>query len=199
MRLLCILALSVVVGSGAIQAQSATDTAKPSMNPDASGEKKTDPFGVAILSKDRPKDAKTEITARSSATFDNATNTAEFEGNVVVVDPQFTLFCDKLKVVMNKDRKGLALVEAYGKVIIKQDNKDKDGNSQVSIGRGEKLVYEPDSGNVTITIWPSLQRGRSSQVATEQGTIMILNRDGNLTTKGGSKMVIDDSEQSTGR
>lgn len=197
MRLLCILALSVVAGTGAIQAQSATD--KPSMSPEASGEKKNDPLGVNLLSKDRPKNAKTEITARSSATFDNATNTAEFEGNVVVVDPQFTLFCDKLRVVMNKERKGLALVEAFGKVIIKQDNKDKDGNSQVSIGRGEKLVYEPDSGNVTISVWPSLQRGRSSQVATEQGTIMILNRDGNLTTKGGSKMVIDDSEQNAGR
>ena len=76
------------------------------------------------MTKDRPKDAKTEITSKKQATFDNATNVAEFEGSVVVKDPQFTMFCDQLRVTMSKDRKGLQLVEAFGNVIIVQDNTD---------------------------------------------------------------------------
>jgi len=171
---------------------------KPTMNPEMGGSASTeakDPFGVKGLTKDRPKDAKTEITSKKQATFDNATSVAEFEGSVVVKDPQFTMFCDQLRVTLNKDRKGLHLVEAFGNVIIIQDNTDDSGKKVKATGRGGKAVYEPVSGDVTLTVWPSVQHDINMQVATEQGTIMILNRGGKMTTKGGSRTVIVDNSQ----
>jgi len=163
-----------------------------SMNP-SKEEGGKNPFGVNLLGGERPKDAKTEITATKQATFDNATSVAEFEGKVVVRDPQFTLFCDRLKVTLKKDRKGLALVEAFDNVVIVQENKGEGGQKVKSIGRAGKAVYNPDTGQVTLTTWPQIQHGINNQVATEQGTVMTLGKDGKSQTIGGSKTVIVDS------
>lgn len=170
---------------------------KPTMSPELGAEPAgtKDPFGVKGLTKDRPKDAKTEITSKKQATFDNATSVAEFEGSVVVKDPQFTLFCDQLRVTLGKDRKGLQLVEASGNVIIVQDNTDESGKKVKATGRSGKAVYEPVSGNITLTVWPSVQHDINMQVATEEGTVMTLNRNGKMTTKGGSRTVIVDGSQ----
>ncbi len=178
-------------------AWSAPPSEKPTMSPEvgSSSSEKKDPFGVKGLTKDRPKDAKTEITSKKQATFDNASSVAEFEGSVVVKDPQFTLFCDQLKVTLGKDRKGLQLVEAFGNVIIVQDNTDEAGKKVKATGRSGKAVYEPVSGDVTLTNWPSVQHDINMQVATEEGTVMILNRSGKMTTKGGSRTVIVDNNQ----
>jgi lipopolysaccharide transport protein LptA len=175
-------------------AAAAAQTAEPpTMSP---GGEAPDPFGMKILTKDRPKNAKTEITADRQATFDNATSIAEFEGRVIVRDPQFTLFCDRLKVTLSKDRKGLHLAEAFGNVSIVQDNTDEAGKVVKSIGRAGKAVFEPASGNVTLTLWPQVQHGINNQVATEEGTVMVLNRDGRSRTTGGSKTVIVDNDGS---
>jgi lipopolysaccharide transport protein LptA len=166
----------------------------PSMN--AGAEKKA-PFGMGGLSNERPKGAKTEITAKKQATFDNVTSTAEFEGSVVVKDVQFTLFCDRLKVALNKNRKGLQLVEAFGdgrdRVIIVQENSDANGKVTKATGRATRATYDPATGDVTLYGWPSVQHDINLQVATEEGTVMILNRDGKMTTKGGSKTLIVDT------
>jgi lipopolysaccharide transport protein LptA len=167
---------------------------KPSMNP-GSGEEKN-PFGLGGMG-ERPKGAKTEITAKKQATFDNATSIAEFEGNVVVKDVQFTLFCDRLKVTLAKNRKGLQLVEAFGdgrdKVIIVQENTDSSGKVTKAIGRATKATYDPATGIITLYGWPSVQHDINLQQATEEGTIMYLNRAGRMETKGGSKTVIIDA------
>jgi lipopolysaccharide transport protein LptA len=178
-------------------AWSAPPSEKPTMSPELgeSSPQKKDPFGVKGVTKDRPKDAKTEITSKKHATFDNATSVAEFEGSVVVKDPQFTLFCDQLRVTLSKDRKGLQLVEAFGNVIIVQDNTDESGKKVKATGRSGKAVYEPTSGDITLTVWPSVQHDINMQVATEEGTVMILNRAGKMTTKGGSRTVIVDNQQ----
>ncbi len=174
----------------ALPGLSMAQDASPSM---AGGAEKSSPFGMKMLSKDRPKDAKTEITAATQATFDNASSVAEFEGKVVVRDPQFTLFCDKLKVTLDDKRKGIKVAEATGNVVIVQDNTDASGQKIKSIGRSGKAIFEPDSGNVTLTIWPQVQHGINNQVATEEGTVMILNRDGRSRTEGGSKTMIVDT------
>ena len=179
----------------AVPGRSAPPSEKPTMSPELGGAspEKRDPFGVKGLTKDRPKDAKTEITSKKQATFDNASSIAEFEGSVVVKDPQFTLFCDQLRVTMGKDRKGLQLVEAFGNVIIVQENTDEAGKKTKATGRSGKAVYEPVSGDVTLTTWPSVQHDINMQVATEESTVMILNRSGKMTTKGGSRTVIVDN------
>lgn len=142
---------------------------------------------------ERPKGAKTEITATEMATFDNETSIAEFTGKVVVKDPQFTLFCDRLKVTLHKDRKGMQLAEAFENVIIVQENTDAAGEKIRSIGRAGKAVFVPDTGEITLTNWPQVQHGINNQVSTEQGTVMILNRNGRSHTTGGSRTVIVDT------
>ena len=152
------------------------------------------PFGIPLLAGERPKGAQTEITASQEATFDNSKNVAEFMGSVVVKDPQFTLFCERLRITLSKDRKGLELVEAFGKVVIVQESPSKNGGEPVkSIGRAEKLVYTPATGVAVLSIWPQIQHGINNQVATEEGTIMRLSRDGKSETIGGSKTVIVDT------
>lgn len=171
----------------------------PSMNPEAgksSGDKKNDPLGMGDLTKGRPKDAKTEITAKKEATFDNASSIAEFEGSVVVKDPQFTLFCDRLKVTLNKDRKGLELVEAFANqangVVIIQDNVDDSGKKVRSVGRATYATFTPANGDVVLKGSPSVQNGPNLQIG-EKDTIMILNRNGKMKTIGPSRTTLTDT------
>ncbi len=189
-----LLALITAAAPAALRAQNS-----PSMNPGAVSEPSPSASGIggfAGLGKDRPKDARTEITATKEATFDNAASVAEFIGRVVVRDPQFTLTCDRLKVILSKDRKGLESAEAIGNVVIVQENTT--GSTTKAIGRAEKATYTPATGEVILRGWPSVQQGINNQVATEEGTVMVLNRSGKSTTKGGSKTVISDTSESGG-
>ncbi len=149
----------------------------------------------AGMGKDRPADAKTEISASQEATFDNAASVAEFVGRVVVRDPQFTLSCDRLKVTLGKTRKGIEVAEAIGHVVIIQDNTDKNGQNNKAIGHAESALYVPSTGEVTLKGWPSVQQGMNNQVATEQSTVMILNRNGKSRTTGPSKTMIVDTKE----
>jgi lipopolysaccharide transport protein LptA len=178
--------------AGLVHAQTPEQT--PAMSPGAERSASSGGiFGVGGFGGDRPKDAKTEITATEMATFDNATSIAEFTGKVVVKDPQFNLFCDRLKVTLHKDRKGMQLVEAFGNVVIVQENTNEAGEKVRAIGRGGKAVFVPDSGDITLTVWPQVQHGINNQIATEEGTVMVLNRNGRSRTTGGSRTVIVDT------
>jgi hypothetical protein len=77
-------------------------------------------------SKDRPT-GPTEITATQETQFDTKTRIGAFIGNVKVVDPQFTMTSDRLKVHLNKDEDGGGLndAEANGNVIIVHVNQPK--------------------------------------------------------------------------
>jgi lipopolysaccharide transport protein LptA len=108
---------------------------------------------------DRPAGAKTEITATKESSFDSEKNIAEFTGRVVVRDPQFTLTCDRLKVTLSPDRKGIAVAEATGSVIIVQEKSDSKSAAQQAIGRAGEVVYKPDVGEVVLKDWPSIQQG----------------------------------------
>ncbi|MEI6071548.1 MAG: LptA/OstA family protein [Verrucomicrobiae bacterium] len=169
----------------------------PSMS---QGEKQTaSPMpGFAGLGKDRPADAKTEITANKEATFDNAASIAEFDGRVVVRDPQFTLSCDHLKVTLSKARKGIEVAEATGHVVIVQENTDKSGKANNAIGHAESATYIPATGEITLKGWPSVQQGMNNQVATEQSTVMVLCRNGKSRTLGASKTVIAETKDAGG-
>jgi lipopolysaccharide transport protein LptA len=142
---------------------------------------------------ERPSGAKTEITATRESSFDSEKNIAEFTGRVVVRDPQFTLTCDRLKVTLAQDRKGIAVAEAQGNVIIVQEKSDPKSTAQHAIGRAGEVTYKPDSGEVVLRDWPSIQQGINNQVATEQSTVMILRSSGQSRTIGGSKTMITDT------
>lgn len=155
----------------------------------------SDPLKLGIGSKPRPKNARTIIDAEEGAWFDDLTNTIEFNGHVVVHDPQFILYCDKLHVVMNKNRQGLQQVIATGNVIIEQENTNDQGEAIKSVARAGKALYDPATGDMTLKIGPQIQQGRSYQVATEEGTVMILNNKGTSRTIGKSRAMVVDPGQ----
>jgi lipopolysaccharide transport protein LptA len=142
---------------------------------------------------ERPKGARTEITAAKQATYDNENSVAEFVGEVVVRDPQFTLTCDRLTVRLDKDRKGIATAEARGNVVVVQQLESSKANQEKAVGRAGLMIYKPSTGEVTLREWPSIQQGINQQVATEPGTVMFLRATGESKTVGGSKTVITDT------
>lgn len=151
--------------------------------------------GADMFASDRPAGAQTEITAQKEATFNNEENMATFTGKVVVKDPQFTLFCEHLIVYMNENRKGLRLVEAVGDVVIVQENVDEKGNPTKSVGRSGKALFNPGSGDITLTESPQIQQGINNHISVNPATVMILNRAGRLTTQGSSRTVIVDASE----
>ena len=138
----------------------------------------------------------TEITASIETTFDERTRTAVFVGDVMVKDSQFTLTCEKLTAVLRKGKEkegsggGLERAVAEGKVVIVQEKPDEKGKMVRYMGKAARVEYDAESGDVTLTGWPQIQQGINTQVATEEGTRMILNKNGRLKTIGGSKTVI---------
>ena len=145
---------------------------------------------------ERPKNARTIIESDDGATFDNASNSAEFNGHVVVRDPQFDITCDRLHVVLRPDRKGLQKVIASGNVIITQEKKNDRGDVVKSVGKCGKATYDPASGDVTLEEWPQVQQGINNQIATQQSTVMILNAKGRSRTVGSSRtMIVDQGEK----
>jgi lipopolysaccharide transport protein LptA len=181
-----VLLAAAAAGIATLQAQPAAST------PAA---KAADPSGIGIMQKGRPKNAKTEITCKEEATFDNETGIAVFTKSVFVKDVQFNLYCDKLTVYMGKDRKGIERAEADGNVVIVQENTNDKGEKTKSIGRAGHMTVVPEKNEATLTNWPQLQQGINNHVATEQGTVMVLNRDGRLNTTGPSKTVIVEDSQ----
>jgi len=167
----------------------------PSMDQGEKQEPASPMNAFAGLGKDRPADAKTEITANKEANFDKAASVAEFIGQVIVRDPQFTLTCDRLKVTLSKTGKGIEVAEATGNVVIIQENTGKPDQTSKAIGRSEFATYTPASGEVILKGWPSVQQGMNNQVASEQSTVMVLNRNGKSRTVGPSKTVIVDTKE----
>lgn len=162
----------------------------------------------------------TEITSTGETTFDAKAGMATFVKDVKVTDPQFGLTSDKLTVYLKKTGKdplkgaaapaatatpkpegkpegkadaasGLDRAIAEGHVIITQDKVDeKTGEVTHYVGKANKADYNAVSGEMTLSGWPQIQQGLNNQVATEEGTVMIMDRDGHLRTKGPSATVI---------
>lgn len=140
---------------------------------------------------ERPAGAKTEITANEEATFDSEKNIAEFKGRVVVKDPQFTLTCDRLVVNLGKNRNGIEVADAIGNVMIIQELPPEKKDTPKAIGRAGAVTYKPESGEVVMRDFPSIQQGINNHVATEASTVMVLRNTGQSRTfGGGSKTLI---------
>jgi len=161
----------------------------------------------------------TEITCTGETTFDAKAGMAVFIKEVKVNDPQFSLTADKLTAYLKKSSKGeeksgtatpapsptpaaksdaaaapasgLDHAVAEGNVVIIQDKVDeKTGETTHYIGKGARADYDAASGNMTLSGWPQIQQGLNNQVATEEATVMKMDKDGHLTTKGPSMTVI---------
>lgn len=191
---LCFFVLFVGDFFPSAKAQEATATEAP--KPASSS-----PWNFNFGKQPRPEDARTVIDAQDGAWFDDSSNTVEFFGKVVVHDPQFTLTCDRLNIVMNKNRQGLQLVTATGNVNIEQQGTNDSGEKVNSSGKAGIAIYEPATGDITLKAsphsppeqWPQVRQGKNFQIATEEGTVMILNSKGTFHTKGQTRTMILDA------
>ncbi|HEX4667244.1 MAG TPA: LptA/OstA family protein [Chthoniobacterales bacterium] len=157
-------------------AQEAANTAQPRSTP------ATDAKGEPIT---------TQIYA-DAASFDTEKRIGVFSGHVRVFDPRFNIQADKLTVYIHKDEgEGLEKAIAEGHVGVVRDKPDpKGGKPSKAVGLSEKAVYTSVDGNVVLTGSPRVQQGLDTHVATSPDTVMVLNANGHLTTRGPSRTEI---------
>ena len=65
----------------------------------------------------------------------------------------------------------------------------------LSTGRAQKAIYDAKDQSVTLIGWPQITQGVNTHISTEEGTRMILYRDGRLKTFGGSRTIIQDKSE----
>lgn len=155
----------------------------------AAKSKKTDKAAagksVNPLATDQP--VTTEIYA-DEAFFDSQKNIGKFTGRVRVVDPRFNMQADKLTAYISKEKQGLEKAVADANVGVVRDRVDpKGGPPSRSIGLADHAVYTVSDGNVELSGNPRVQQGMNLHVATSAETVMILNQEGQLTTRGPSR------------
>ena len=83
-----------------------------------------------------------------------------------------------------------------GRVTITQDKKEADGTITHSIGHGTKAHYNAITGDIQLTGRPDVKKGTDWVIATDDSTVITLNRDGRMSTKGPTKTVIIDKGDS---
>jgi lipopolysaccharide export system protein LptA len=167
----------------------------------------------------------TTITAQKRLLLDSQGKEATFWGDVKVVDPRFSLACEKLTVFF-RDKTGLAnviegkdskegktgrnggetpadgaleKVVAEGEVVIFQEKTNDRGEIERSVGRSQKAVYDANTGNISLTGWPQVEQKQNTIVAMEEGTVILLNRRGTLEVLGHSKSVLRNTSSDHGR
>ena len=133
----------------------------------------------------------TEIYA-DDAFFDSNKNVGIFNGHVKVSDPRFTLQAEKLTVYITKGQnQGLEKAIADGNVAVMRDRPDPNGGAPTrAIGRSDQATYNASTGNVELRGNPRVQEGVNTHVATSSDTVMIVNQNGQLTTRGPSRTEI---------
>jgi lipopolysaccharide export system protein LptA len=167
----------------------------------------------------------TTITAQKRLLLDSLGKEATFWGDVKVVDPRFSLACEKLTVffrdktgianaIEGKDAKegkagkeagevpadgALERVVAEGDVVIFQEKTNDRGEIERSVGRAHKAVYDTKTGNISLSGWPQVEQKQNTIVAMEESTVILLNRKGTLEVLGHSKSVLRNSNSDHGR
>lgn len=184
-RLLFVLIAITMAGSA--HAQTAVKTAVETK----SGKKADDPVKQMFGSNPKSNEPMTTEIYADQAFFDSAKNTGVFTGRVKVLDPRFNLQADKLTVFLRRgENQGLEKAIAEGNVGVVRERTEADGKSSRSIARSDRAVYTTSDGNVELTGTPRVQQGMNMNVATSPETVMVLNQNGQLTTRGPSRTEI---------
>jgi lipopolysaccharide transport protein LptA len=132
----------------------------------------------------------TEIYA-DQAFFDSAKNIGKFTGHVKVNDPRFAMQSDRLTAYISKESKGLEKAIGESHVAVVRDRPDPNGGPpQRTIGLSDNAIYTTNDGIVQLTGNPRVQQGMNMHIATSADTVMILNQEGQLTTRGPSRTEI---------
>ncbi|MGB8354189.1 MAG: LptA/OstA family protein [Chthoniobacteraceae bacterium] len=88
---------------------------------------------------------------------------------------------------------GLERAIAEGNVIVESDRPDSNGGPPVHyVGKGAKVDYNAVNGEAIFYHWPQVQQGINTIVATEEGTVIHLFRDGRMRVEGPHRVDISD-------
>src|SRR5213595_3105696 len=148
-------------------------------------------FGSSAAGLQSNQPTTTEIYA-DEAFFDSTKNMGIFSGRVKVIDPRFNLQSDKLTVFITKGRnQGLEKASAEGNVGLVRDSPDPNGGAPThAVGRADKATYTAATGDVELRGTPRVQEGANMHVATSPDTVMIINQNSQLSTRGPSRTEI---------
>jgi lipopolysaccharide export system protein LptA len=185
--------------------------------------KRTGSGSLTVDSQGNP--AFTTITAQKRLLLDSQGKEATFWGDVKVVDPRFSLACEKLTVffrdktaiataIEGKDVKeaktgkeagetpgegALDKVVAEGDVVVFQEKTNDRGEVERSVGRSQKASYDAKTGTISLSGWPQVEQRQNTIVAMEESTVILLNRKGTLEVLGHSKSVLRSANADHGR
>jgi lipopolysaccharide transport protein LptA len=191
MRVLALAALVILaIPSATLLAQGSAAGAqsRASTSPTAA---KSDANKSAPLNLANPTQPVTTEIYADEAFFDSGKNIGKFTGHVKVNDPRFAMQSDKLTAYISKENQGLEKAVASGNVGVVRDRLDpKGGPPMRSVSLSDNAVYTTKDGNVELTGNPRVQQGMNMHVATSPDTVMILNQDGQLVTRGPSRTEI---------
>ena len=84
-------------------------------------------------------------------------------------------------------------------VVVTQDKLESDGSVTKNIGKGRKVTYDAATGNIVLTGNPNIQQGINLFVATDESTVMTLNRNGRVTFDGPTKTILKDMSSENAR
>lgn len=176
--------------------------AQPASSPTAAPKKKqekkektspdnTNPLLAGIKGAPTSGPITTEIFA-DDAFFDSNKSMGAFSGHVKVADPRFTLQAEKLTVYITKgENQGLDKAVAEGNVAVVRDRPDPNGGAPTrAVGRADQATYNATTGNVELRGSPRVQEGVNTHIGTSPETVMIVNQNGQLTTRGPSRTEI---------
>lgn len=192
MRMLILVLLMAFASSILLAQSSAPSTPSnpspvPAPAPDKSAKTKTGAAKDPLIS---AQPITTQIFA-DEAFFDSEKNIGKFNGHVKVTDPRFTMQSDKLTAYIGKESQGLERAVATGNVGVVRDRPDpKGGPPKRSVGLADHAVYTTKDGMMELTGNPRVQQGINTHVATSPDTVMLLNQDGQLETRGPSRTEI---------
>ena len=187
-RLLCCAILLVVLTAPDLPAQDASKRGTPAPAKPAESDPLKSMFGGAGKGPAITGPITTEVYS-DEAFFDSAKYIGTFSGRVIVKDPRFNIQADKLTVYLNKgETKGLEKAIAEGNVgVIREQPGENGGPPSRAVGRADIAIYTAADGNVELRGTPRLQSGVNTHIATSPDTVMIVNQNGQLTTKGPSR------------
>ena len=160
-----------------------------------------------------------DIKAQKSSYFDANTNYGIFTGDVRVRHPQMYIECEELELYMTKQEGGglgapkpkksgpaakdadiLAAPKKESNAAPPIDKSDARGpmvtiekrseDGELQIGRCKHLIYDGKTEKTTLLEWPQVQAGNQLHKSTEAGCIMIIDKNGKLTTTGGHETII---------
>jgi lipopolysaccharide transport protein LptA len=190
MRALLLGIISVLVCTTLVAQDKPKKSTKPAKTAPAAkedaAEKKSGPIDLA-----HPTEAVTTEIYADEAFFDSPNNVGKFTGHVKVNDPRFAMQSDKLTAYISKENKGLEKAVADSHVAVVRDRPDPNGGPpQRTLGLSDNAIYTTVDGIVQLTGNPRVQQGVNMHIATSPDTVMILNQEGQLTTRGPSRTEI---------